>query len=215
MDIGYTFANTELEKLALLHSSAGMGRSNERLEFLGDAVLELISSERIYKNLPDAPEGVLTRRRAALVREESLAAWARSVGLGGRLVLGKGEEATGGREKDSILADAAEAVFGAAYLDGGLAAAQSVVCRALEYIENHAEMLDAKTQLQELLQRDGEIDLKYETYHREGPPHAPVFYVRAMLDGEPIGEGSGGSRKGAEQQAARNALRRLALEKGE
>ncbi len=217
--LGYTFRNKALLEGAMIHSSyanehrGGGICSNERLEFLGDAVLGLVAGEHLYRTHPDAPEGDLTRMRAALVREESLHEVARSLGLGEYLKLGRGEESGGGRQRPSILADATESVFAAVYLDGGMEAARALIHRVLlnKDREEAAERLrrDCKTALQVVVERKADQVLRYELVGSSGPDHARVFTARVTLNGQPIGTGTGRSKKEAEQDAARAALEQL------
>ena len=217
--LGYTFRRPALLENALYHSSyanehrsAGVG-SNERLEFLGDAVLGLVTAEYLYGKHPDLPEGDLTRIRAALVCEESLHEVAQSLQLGDFLLLGKGEESGGGRRRPSILADAVEAVLAAVYLDGGIDEARALIHRIL--LEKEQEQVvesrrrDCKTELQELVQRKPNQVLHYEPVSESGPDHAKVFAVAVTLNGQVIGLGSGHSKKEAEQSAARAALEQM------
>ena len=217
--LGYTFHNRELLRAALYHSSyanehrlCGIS-SNERLEFLGDAVLGLVTADDLFAKYPNLPEGDLTRIRAALVCEESLHEVAQSLHLGDYLQLGKGEEAGGGRRRPSILADAMESVFAAVYLDGGMEAARSLIHRVLldkERPENVEERRrDFKTELQELVQRKPNQVLHYELVSESGPDHAKVFAVAVTLNGQTVGLGSGHSKKEAEQSAARAALEQM------
>lgn len=217
--LGYTFQNKNLLEGALYHSSyanehRGSGiESNERLEFLGDAVLGLVSAEFLFKKHRDLPEGDLTRIRAALVCEESLFEVAQSLGLGQHLKLGKGEEAGGGRSRPSILADATESVFAAVYLDGGMEAARSLIHRVLlekekeEAVERRRR--DFKTSLQELVQQRDGRDLKYQVVSASGPDHDKTFECCVVLDGKSLPSGFGHSKKEAEQSAARAALELL------
>ncbi len=212
--LGYRFKNRELLVTALTHPSYGGDHHvphYQRLEFLGDAVLELAVSEYLYSELPEVDEGRLTRIRAALVREETLCRAARRIGLGEFIRLSVGEERSGGRNKPSILSDVMEAVFAAVYLDGGFERAVQVVRIALRDELNPrslADPLDAKSRLQELLQRDGGMP-SYEYLSMEGPPHAPVFFYR-VCDGERVlGSGSGSSKQNAQQAAASDALKRM------
>ena len=214
--LGYAFRSPALLENALYHSSyanehrgAGIS-SNERLEFLGDAVLGFVTAEYLYAKHPDLPEGDLTRIRAALVCEESLHEVAQSLRLGDFLLLGKGEESGGGRRRPSILADAVEAVLAAVYLDGGIDKVRSLIHRILlekeqeQVVENRRR--DCKTELQELVQRKPNQVLHYEPVSESGPDHAKVFAVAVTLNGQVIGLGSGHSKKEAEQSAARAAL---------
>ena len=214
--LDYSFRDPALLEEALNHSSyanehrsAGI-RSNERLEFLGDSVLGFVTAEFLFCQHPDAPEGDLTRIRAALVCEQSLYEVARRLDLGAYLKLGRGEEAGGGRERTSILADATEAVFAAVYLDGGIGAASALIHRLLldaekeEVLEERRR--DYKTALQELVQRQADQVLSYHMVGEEGPDHDKTFLAEVRLNGTAIGTGSGHSKKEAEQAAARSAL---------
>ena len=214
--LGYTFRNPALLGEALSHSSyANEHRgtrlnSNERLEFLGDSVLGFVTAEYLFAGHPDLPEGDLTRIRAALVCEQSLYEVARKLELGRYLKLGRGEEAGGGRERTSILADATEAVFAAVYLDGGIQAASALIHRVLLNAERESAVeerrRDYKTALQELVQRQADQVLSYRMVGEHGPDHAKVFSAEVLLNGKSIGSGSGHSKKEAEQSAARSAL---------
>ncbi len=211
--IGYRFRNRKLLEQALCHSSYANERhmdrlyNNERLEFLGDAVLELAASEFLYLTYPRMPEGEATRTRASIVCEQTLALCARELGLGNWLRLGKGEELTGGRERDSITSDALEALIGAVYLDGGFASAKEFVRRfILNDIEHKKLFFDSKTILQETLQSESEETLHYVTVKEEGPDHNKRFTVNACLGEQVIGAGSGRTKKAAEQEAAYQAL---------
>ena len=214
--LNYTFRDPGLLGEALSHSSyanehrsAGL-RSNERLEFLGDSVLGFVTAEFLFLQHPDLPEGDLTRIRAALVCEQSLYEVARKLDLGRYLKLGRGEEAGGGRERTSILADATEAVFAAVYLDGGIQAASALIHRVLLSAEREEEVeerrRDYKTALQELVQRQADQVLTYRMVGEHGPDHAKIFSAEVLLNGKGIGSGSGHSKKEAEQAAARSAL---------
>ena len=217
--LGYTFRDPSLLRAALYHSSyanehraAGI-RSNERLEFLGDAVLGFVTAEYLYAKHPDLPEGDLTRRRAALVCEESLHEVAQALDLGSCLQLGRGEEQGGGRHRPSILADATESVFAAVYLDGGMDAARDLIHRVLldkereEQVEERRR--DYKTELQELVQRKSGSTLNYRMVGSDGPDHAKVFEAAVLLNGEVFSTGTGHSKKEAEQAAAGAALEKL------
>lgn len=211
--IGYTFKNELLLQQALTHSSmaneehTGHLGSNERLEFLGDAVLELVSSEFFYRNHPDKPEGDLTRLRASHVCERALAECAGKIDLGDYLLLGKGEEQTGGRKRPSVVSDAMEAVIGAIYLDGGFECAGRFILRfILDETDKEEEFTDAKTKLQEEVQKNGGSDLTYELISEEGPDHDKKFTCAVFLDGREIGRGTGSNKKNAEQKAAYEAL---------
>lgn len=217
--LNYTFRDPGLLHEALSHSSyanehrsAGR-RSNERLEFLGDSVLGFVTAEFLFVQHPDLPEGDLTRIRAALVCEQSLYEVARKLDLGAYLKLGRGEEAGGGRQRTSILADATEAVFAAVYLDGGIGAASDLIHRVLldaekeEAVEERRR--DYKTALQELIQRQADQVLSYRMIGEEGPDHDKTFRAQVLLNNQPVGTGSGHSKKEAEQSAAKDALSRL------
>jgi ribonuclease-3 len=211
--IGYTFKNKELLKQALLHSSYinehRMSRlqNNERLEFLGDAVLELVSSDFFYHKYPQYPEGKLTKLRASMVCEPTLAFCTKEIELGSYLLLGKGEEATGGRNRDSIVSDAMEAMIGAIYLDGGFANAKEFICRfILNDIEHKQLFFDSKTILQEIVQSELKKELTYELISEEGPDHDKVFATRVLIGNEEGGRGEGRTKKASEQQAAYNAI---------
>ena len=217
--LSYTFHDRTLLEGALCHSSyanehrAVGARSNERLEFLGDAVLGLVTADYLYHKHPDLPEGDLTRIRAALVGEASLHEAAQSLGLGDYLKLGRGEESGGGRQRPSILADATESVFAAVYLDGGMEEARAIIHRVLldrereEVVEERRR--DYKTALQELVQRTPGHTITYELEQELGPDHSRVFVMEVRLDGETVGRGEGRSKKNAEQAAARSALEQL------
>jgi len=217
--LNYTFRNRQLLEGALNHSSYANERryahirSNERLEFLGDSVLGFVTAEFLYRQHPDAPEGELTRIRAALVCEQSLYEVAQKLELGKYLKLGKGEEAGGGRKRASILADATEAVFAAVYLDGGIEAASGLIHRCLldaereEAVEERRK--DYKTALQELVQRQANQELVYRMAGERGPDHDKTFAAEVLLNGELIGTGAGHSKKEAEQNAAAQALENL------
>ncbi|MDK2785260.1 MAG: ribonuclease [Bacillota bacterium] len=186
--------------------------SNERLEFLGDAVLELLVSERLYQALPEASEGTLTRLRASMVCEPTLARWAGELGLAEALRLGRGEEAQGGRERPALLADAVEALLGAVYLSGGLEPARALVAKLVDPFLSGARAVpsDYKTELQELLQQTGDVNIEYRVLKSEGPDHARTFTVGLFVNGEERARGKGGSKKEAEQEAACRLLRALA-----
>ena len=214
--IGYEFKNRNLLILALTHSSyanekkLGKVGCNERLEFLGDAVLELISSDFLYKKYIQIPEGELTKKRASLVCEPSLAYCARDFGLPQYLLLGKGEDMTGGRNRDSIVSDATEALLGAIYLDGGFASAKEYIHRfILNDIEHKQLFYDSKTILQEIIQSRQDGELSYEILKEEGPDHNKSFEVRALVGDQEIGRGKGRTKKAAEQLAAYNGILKL------
>ncbi len=210
--IGYQFAEPDILLTALTHSSYSNEKRlkkyecNERLEFLGDAVLELVSSESLYLQYPKKPEGDLSRIRASYVCEPTLALCAKELNLGEYLLLGKGEDMTGGRERDSILSDAMEATIGAVYLDGGFAEAKRYIEEfVLKDIEKKKLFYDSKTYLQEIVQREHET-LEYVLLKEEGPDHHKSFYVGVVLDGKQIAEASGRTKKKAEQAAAYEAI---------
>ena len=215
--IGYRFSNITLLQRALTHSSYANERwhdslmSNERLEFLGDSILGMVVAEHLYRNFPDRPEGELTRMRADMVCETSLAAIAFKLKLGDHLMLGHGEEQSGGRTRPSILADAVESVIAASFLDGGMEAAegfirQFVLCNVpVTKLQNK----DYKTALQELVQQKKDQKLSYLLTGESGPDHDKVFTVEVTLNGNVVGQGSGSSKKRAEQDAARGAIENL------
>jgi ribonuclease-3 len=212
--LGYSFKDKNLLRTSLVHSSyayENTTQSNERLEFLGDAALELASSLYLYKRYPKLPEGELTKLRAAAVCEPSLARAARGLMLSDRLLLGKGEAATGGRERDSILSDALEAVIGAAFLDGGMNATCKITERLLgEYISDlylTRGFGDYKTSLQELLQQRSQEPIVYSIVSEQGPDHNKSFTAEVRHGQTVLGYGSGRSKKEAEQQAAFAALK--------
>ena len=217
--LNYAFRNPALLQEALNHSSyanehrAAHLHSNERLEFLGDSVLGFVTAEFLFQRHPEAPEGDLTRIRAALVCEQSLYEVAQRLGLGQYLKLGRGEEVGGGRERTSILADAVEAVFAAVYLDGGMDAARALIHRCLLDAQRESVVeerrRDYKTALQELVQRQADQTLTYRMVDEQGPDHAKTFRAEVLLNGEAIGSGSGHSKKEAEQAAARAAMEAL------
>ena len=203
--IGYHFKNKHYLTQALTHSSyanekkLGKLGSNERLEFLGDAVLELISSDYLYARFTQIPEGELTKKRASLVCEPSLAYCAREFGLPQFLLLGKGEDMTGGRNRDSIVSDATEALLGAIYLDGGFANAKEFVLNfILNDIEHKQLFYDSKTILQEIVQENGTQPVEYILTKEEGPDHNKNFTVEARVNGKVMGQGSGHTKKAAE-----------------
>lgn len=210
--IGYRFQKQELLVNALTHSSyanevkLGKKSDNERLEFLGDAVLELTSSDYIYTRYSGMSEGKMTRLRASIVCEPTLALCAREIGLDKYIMLGKGEELTGGRTRDSIVSDALEALIGAVYLDGGFANAKELILRfILNDLENKQLFFDSKTILQEIVQARGK-EVSYEMLGEEGPEHDKTFKAAAFVDGMFRVEGSGHNKKAAQQKAAYQAL---------
>ena len=219
--IGYRFHNISLLQNALTHSSYANERwhnsllSNERLEFLGDSVLGMLVAEYLYRNFPNRPEGELTRMRADMVCEATLAAAANRIGLGTYLMLGHGEEQGGGRSRDSILADAVESVIAACFLDGGIQAALQFVQKFIlvEVPVTKLHNADYKTQLQELIQQKKNQTLSYLLVGESGPDHDKRFDVEVTLNGERVGLGTGSSKKRAEQDAARAAIEKLLSEK--
>jgi ribonuclease-3 len=214
-EIGYAFQSPALLELALTHRSVSSDNANrannERLEFLGDAVLQLVVTDYLYANYPDLAEGKLAKVRAAVVSRPALADVARSMSLGHHVELTVAEERTGGRDKDSILADTVEALIGAVYLDGGLDAAGRVVLRLWgNRVDERARqpgLKDYKTRLQEVLAKDGRLPV-YVT-DGSGPDHARTFVARVSVDGAYLGEGSGRSKREAEQGAAEKAIEAL------
>lgn len=211
--IGYCYKKKELLQQALTHSSfaneqkINKSRDYERLEFLGDAVLELVSSEFLFHSNPDLSEGKLTRLRASMVCEPSLAYCARDLELHEYIRLGKGEEMTGGRHRDSIISDVMEAVIGSLYLDGGFQAAHDFIHRfILADLEDKILFYDAKTVLQEMIQETPQGSLNYRLIKEEGPDHDKVFVVEAYINGKPVSQGQGRTKKAAEQQAAYEAI---------
>lgn len=218
--IGYHFQNEGLLRQALTHSSYANEKhmkkhsDNERLEFLGDAVLEIVSSEFLFLNYPEDSEGDLTKLRASLVCEPTLALCTKEIRLGEFLYLGKGEDMTGGRNRKSILSDALEAVIGAIYLDGGFASAKEFILKyILTDIEHKQLFYDSKTILQEIVQGGYEEALSYQLIGEEGPDHDKRFIVEARIGARLIGRGTGHTKKAAEQEAAYQAL--LVMKKDE
>ena len=222
--LGYQFKDLSVLKLALTHSSFAherpgqtKGQYNERIEYLGDAVLELIVSDYLYYNYPEKSEGEMTRTRASLVCEFTLAACAREISLGEYIFLCKGEDVTGGRKRDSILSDAFEAILGAIYVDGGFEPARAFISRILlKDIEHKQLFYDSKTCLQELVQAKKNQQLQYVIVKESGPEHNKQFVAEVQINGAVIAEGKGHSKKTAEQQAAYAALLKLkGKEKGQ
>lgn len=214
--IGYHFQNRNYLRQALSHSSyANEMRlsklaNNERLEFLGDAVLELMSSEYIFRTNEQMHEGEMTKLRASLVCEPTLAMCAREINLGDYILLGKGEIATGGANRDSILSDAFEAVIGAIYLDGGFTSAKEFIMKyVLDDIDSKKLFFDSKTILQEIVQADYKEPLQYKLLGESGPDHDKVFTVAAIVDGKELSQGTGKTKKAAEQAAAYQAILKL------
>ena len=217
--IGYTFHNEQLLKQALTHSSYANEKhlkklsDNERLEFLGDAVLEVVSSEYLFQNYPELTEGQLTKLRASIVCEPTLAACTEMIHLGDYLFLGKGEDRTGGRMRKSVLSDAMEAVIGAIYLDGGFANAKEFVLKyIMTDIEHKHLFYDSKTILQEIVQGEHE-QLTYVLLGETGPDHDKTFEVGVLIGKQEISTGKGHTKKAAEQEAAYQALLVLEAQK--
>lgn len=220
--IKYQFNDLTLLEKALYHTSyinehqLPKEGSNERLEFLGDAVLELVTSEFLYGAYPDMPEGNLTKQRASIVCEPALAYCARLINLGEFLYLGKGEESTGGRKRDSVTSDAFEALIGAIFLDGGLASAKEFIYHhVLDDLQSKQLFYDSKTILQELIQSDFKAPVNYKLMREEGPDHDKSFYVSVYIGTEAYGSGKGRTKKAAEQQAAYNTIMLLQKKPGE
>jgi ribonuclease-3 len=215
--IGYEFINKDLLTEALTHRSFAnekkikSNKYNERLEFLGDSVLGLIISEYLFRNYPELPEGKLTKIRAKIVCEPSLADCAKSIDLGNYLKLGKGEESTGGRNRTSILADAFEALIGSIYLDGGMENARKFIMKIMRKIIEDAIcgkiFIDYKTRLQEILQADSTNKITYEIVDEIGPDHNKTFYTQVKNNDRIIGYGNGKNKKESEQNAAKMALK--------
>jgi ribonuclease-3 len=220
--LGLTFSNKALLQRALTHRSYLNENpdypleDNERLEFLGDAILDFVTGEYLYHRFPEMPEGRLTNLRSALVRTETLASFASQLKLGDYLFLGRGEEESGGRKRSAILCDAFEAFIGALYLDSGLDAARHFVCAlidpALQSILALDTDKDAKSRLQEVAQSHYQLTPTYRTVHEEGPDHAKEFTVEAVIGGKVYGRGKGFSKQNAAQAAAQEALRTLEQE---
>lgn len=211
--IGYEFHDKGLLSHALTHSSYAnekhwdKTKCNERLEFLGDAVLEVVTSDFLFRSYPQMPEGEMTKLRASLVCEPTLAYCAEAFSLGEYLLLGKGEDMTGGRKRPSVVSDAMEAIIGAIYLDGGLANAKEFIYRfVLNDIEHKQLFYDSKTILQEMVQAEYKDSLTYELLREEGPDHNKTFEVCVRLGGREIGRGSGRTKKAAEQVAAYHGI---------
>lgn len=214
--IGYRFSDRQLLTRAMTHSSYANEHRlnklecNERLEFLGDSVLEVVSSDFLYHKYPDKPEGDLTKIRASIVCEPTLAYCAEDIELGNYLLLGKGEEATGGRGRASVVSDAMEALIGAIYLDGGFANAKEFIHHfILNDIEHKQLFYDSKTILQEMVQSRQAEALSYEILKEEGPDHNKSFEVCAKIGDTEIGRGMGRTKKAAEQVAAYNGILKL------
>ena len=217
--IGYCFKNRELLRWALTHSSyvnehkINKGQDYERLEFLGDAVLEMISSAYLYKEYPTMQEGEMTRKRASIVCGGALAICAKEIGLGEILFLGRGEETTGGREKENIIADCMEALVGAIFLDSGYDAASDFVGRTVLADLEHKELFfDSKTLLQEYAQRESGSNLNYVLVDAQGPDHDREYVMEVRLNGKTLGRGGGKTKKAAAQRAAYEALLALRVQ---
>lgn len=211
--ISYSFHNLKLLIQALTHSSYANENNmkkidnNERLEFLGDAVLEVVVSEFLFRNHSNQLEGELTKQRAGIVCEQTLADVAIEIRLGEYLLLGKGEDASGGRLRSSVLSDSYEALIGAIFLDGGIEVAREFISRTLLVdVEDKTRFIDSKTNLQEFIQQVSDIPVEYKVISETGPDHDKCFTVHVIHDGKIIGEGSGKSKKHAEQKAALHAL---------
>ncbi|MGN0596131.1 MAG: ribonuclease III [Ruminiclostridium sp.] len=217
--IGYEFKDPSLLREALTHSSYVNGKnhhSNERLEFLGDSVLSVVVSKYLFENLQDQPEGQLTKLRASIVCEHALFPFAQKIGLGEEILLGKGEENTGGRQRRSILADAFEALIAAIYLDGGLEKARDFILPFIPPLDvlRSGKLLigDYKTILQEIIQQNPEEKVTYELASETGAAHNKVFTSNVLLNGQIIGTGTGYSKKEAEQAAAKEAISLMGYE---
>ena len=218
--LGIEMDNLAMLDMALTHTSYAheakenpRPEHNERIEFLGDSVLSVIVSTYMYKNFEKLAEGQLTKLRAHLVCEASLFEYAKKMNLGKYLLLGKGEELSGGRERPSLLADAFESVLGAYYLDQGFAKAETYLLgmmqKEIDFICIHGICGDYKTRLQEYLQKDGDVNISYRLVESFGPEHNKTFTTEVLLQGEAIGQGSGRTKKDSEQQAAKDALNKM------
>ncbi len=214
--IGYQFVDDKLLKQALTHSSyanehrMSKFENNERLEFLGDAVLEIVTSEYLFRKYDKMLEGELTKFRASIVCEPTLANFSKEIELGDFLLLGKGEDNSGGRLRSSVLSDAVEALIGAIYLDGGLEEARIFVeSTLLKDVEKRKLFVDSKTHLQEIIQKVSDFSVEYVIVGEKGPDHSKLFEVMAMHGGNKIGHGFGRSKKSAEQEAAFDAIKRI------
>lgn len=219
--IGYSFIDKNIIATAITHSSyanekkAKKLRYNERIEFLGDSVLSLVISEYLFTKYPNLPEGELTVTRAKIVCESSLSQCAKNIELGRYLLLGKGEELSGGRHKASVLSDAFEALIGAMYIDGGFETAKGFILKYMEQIIKSCVagkvLYDFKTQLQELIQQNGDQHISYHVINESGPDHNKTFETEVRINNDILGKGSGHSKKESEQNAARNALENLRI----
>lgn len=214
--IGYSFKDSSLLTLAMSHSSYANEKHlsklgcNERLEFLGDAVLEIVSSDFLFHRFPDMPEGDLTKTRASMVCEPTLAYCAEQIDLGSYLLLGKGEDATGGRTRNSVVSDAMEALIGAIYLDGGFTSAKEFILNfVLNDMEHKKLFFDSKTIFQEMVQGNIPGEISYHPLGESGPDHDKTFSVEVWIGEQCMGQGSGRTKKAAEQMAAYRAICRL------
>ncbi len=207
-NIGYTFKDENILKLALTHSSFANenknNQYNERLEFLGDAVLQFVTSEKLYNENKTMSEGKMSKTRAGLVCEEALCEYAKEISLGDYLMLGRGEQVSGARQRASTLADAFEALIGAIFLDSGIEEAKKFILKFLD--KATITIVDFKTLLQEIIQKNKGERLSYVTKEEKGPDHDKEFLVEVLLNSNSIGAGSGKSKKQAEQAAAKEAL---------
>lgn len=215
-EIGYHFQDRSQLFLALTHSSYANEyklhkiHHNERIEFLGDAVLEIVCSDFLYRNFPEMSEGQMSKKRASLVCEPTLAYCARQIGLGQYLFLGRGEDLSGGRNRDSVLSDAMESLIGAIYLDGGLEKARDFIMKyILDDIEHKSMFRDSKTYLQEILQKTHREPITYRLAGTKGPEHDRTFIMEVLLGDEVIGTGEGHSKQAAGQEAAYHAILHL------
>ena len=213
---GYYFKNTKLLKMALTHTSysnENHTESNQRLEFLGDSVIGLIIGEYIFEKYPSMPEGELSKIRAGIVCENGLAGCAEKINLGKMLLLGKGEEMSGGRSRHSNLEDAFEAIVGAVFLDSDFNTAKEFALRVMQDIIKetvaHDGIVDYKTTFQELVQKKGRCEIEYQLLNEKGPDHAKIYTMQATVNGEVKGTGKGHSKKDAEQNAAKEAIKKI------
>ena len=215
-NIGYEFLNKKFITEALTHSSYSNEhrgekiKNNERLEFLGDAVLEVVVSENIFVKNKNMPEGQMTKLRAAIVCEKTLAYCARQINLGEYLLLGKGEDVSGGRDRDSVISDAFEALIGAIFLDGGIEKSKEFILNnVLSQVDEKTIFQDNKTVLQEMVQVEAGKELVYKLIETSGPDHNKIFEIEAVLEGVVIGRGKGRSKKEAEQKAAYDSINNI------
>jgi len=212
--LGYSFKDKSLLELALTHSSFAnenkLKKNNERFEFLGDSVLGFVTAEYLFTEFKNRPEGEMTKLRAAVVCEKSLFKFAEQIDLGKYILLGRGEDGTGGRNRPSVVSDAFEAIIAAIYIDGGMEAVRPYILRFIkDAVKRETSFKDNKSLLQEEIQKVKGNSLAYEEVGEEGPDHDKTFVFRVKLNGEIIGEGKGKSKKEAEQNAAGNALNKL------